>query len=47
MAAMKTLAAIAAMSVLTLTLGGCTTPAVNKAPAHPDPAHNARNSLDW
>ncbi|MCW5619581.1 MAG: META domain-containing protein [Burkholderiales bacterium] len=35
---------LAAAAVAT---GGCTTPAMKTDSLNPDPAHNARNSLDW
>lgn len=33
--------------ILALAMGGCTTSTVNTGDHNPDPAHNARNSLDW
>ncbi|AMN47411.1 hypothetical protein ACG33_09940 [Steroidobacter denitrificans] len=35
------------MLVTVLIAGGCAAPATNTAVLNPDPAHNARNSLDW
>lgn len=37
---------VTAILVAALAVVGCTTPA-NTAATNPDPAHNARNSLDW
>ena len=33
--------------VAALIAGGCTAPTMKTTLPHPDPAHNARNSLDW
>lgn len=35
------------IAVIVLAAGGCVTPTTQRDARHPDPAHNARNSLDW
>lgn len=35
------------LAVTTLTMTACTSPAQQTTAANPDPAHNARNALDW
>lgn len=45
---MKTHAALVPMAALALALSGCMAPAgAPPAASSPDPAHNARNALDW
>lgn len=38
---------IAAFLIASLAAAGCVVPHADRALANPDPAHNARNSLDW
>lgn len=45
--AMKIHQVFVLIAVAALAMGGCTTPAANTDALNPDPAHNARNSLDW
>jgi heat shock protein HslJ len=39
--------ALTLLAAAVLAAGGCTTSVVEAAGGNPDPAHNARNSLDW
>jgi len=44
---MRTTLILAVAAVAALATTGCTAPAGTSGAANPDPAHNARNALDW
>jgi heat shock protein HslJ len=44
---MKTRAHLVMILAAVLAAGGCMAPVTTTDAVHPDPAHNARNSLDW